>query len=139
MAGDILCLINFNLGFTFDVHFMYKDLIKVRSKGWRLRSKVETDPVRILVKKDESTLKGIWQFYIVVEQEGWKLDTLCDLFETLTITQTNLVINYDLPMNRKNYIHRIVLSDQLVGYLRDIEQFYQTEITEMPVDMKDLI
>jgi hypothetical protein len=38
---------------------MYKDLIKVRSKGWRLRSKVETDPVRILVKKDESTLKGI--------------------------------------------------------------------------------
>jgi hypothetical protein len=81
-----------------------------------------------------------------VEQEGWKLDTLCDLFETLTITQTNLVINYDLPMNRKNYIHRIVLSDQLVGYLRDIEQFYQTEITEMPteitempVDMKDLI
>jgi hypothetical protein len=30
---------------------------------------------------------GIKQFYIAVEREDWKLDTLCDLYETLTITQ----------------------------------------------------
>jgi len=131
------------------------------------------DPVRILVKRDELTLEGIKQFYIAVEREEWKLDTLCDLYETLTITQAiiycntrrkvdwlmekmqsrdftvsamhgdmdqrerdlilrefrsgssrvlittdllargidvqqvSLVINYDLPTNRENYIHRI--------------------------------
>jgi translation initiation factor 4A len=45
------------------------------------------DPVRILVKKEELTLEGIRQFYVSVEREDWKLDTLCDLYETLTITQ----------------------------------------------------
>ena len=45
------------------------------------------DPVRILVKKEELTLEGIRQFYVSVEREEWKLDTLCDLYETLTITQ----------------------------------------------------
>lgn len=32
---------------------------------------------------------GIKQFYIAVEREDWKLDTLCDLYETLTITQVS--------------------------------------------------
>ena len=45
------------------------------------------NPVRILVKRDELTLEGIKQFYIAVEREDWKLETLCDLYETLTITQ----------------------------------------------------
>ena len=47
------------------------------------------NPIRILVKKEELTLEGIRQFYIAVEREEWKLDTLCDLYETLTITQVN--------------------------------------------------
>ena len=47
------------------------------------------DPVRILVKKEELTLEGIRQFYVSVEREEWKLDTLCDLYETLTITQVS--------------------------------------------------
>lgn len=177
------------------------------------------DPVRILVKKDELTLEGIKQFYIAVEREEWKLETLCDLYETLTITQAiiycntrrkvdwlqeemqkrdftvscmhgdmdqrerdiimrefrsgssrvlittdllargidvqqvSLVINFDLPTNRENYIHRIgrsgrfgrkgvainFLTEGDVRYLRDIEQFYTTEITEMPMDVADLI
>ena len=45
------------------------------------------EPIRILVKKEELTLEGIRQFYVSVEREEWKLDTLCDLYETLTITQ----------------------------------------------------
>lgn len=45
------------------------------------------DPIRILVKKDELTLEGIKQFFIAIEQEDWKLETLCDLYSTLTITQ----------------------------------------------------
>merc|ERR1711902_120455 len=43
------------------------------------------DPINILVKKEELTLEGIRQFYVSVEREEWKLDTLCDLYETLTI------------------------------------------------------
>ena len=36
---------------------------------------------------------GITQFYINVEKEEWKLDTLCDLYETLTITQAVIFCN----------------------------------------------
>ncbi|KFM75183.1 Eukaryotic initiation factor 4A-I, partial [Stegodyphus mimosarum] len=177
------------------------------------------DPVRILVKKEELTLEGIKQFYIAVDREEWKLDTLCDLYETLTITQAvifcntrrkvdwltdkmrskdftvsalhgdmdqkerdiimrefrsgssrvlittdilargidvqqvSLVINYDLPTNRENYIHRIgrggrfgrkgvainFITEDDKRSLRDIEQFYNTQIEEMPLNVADLI
>jgi hypothetical protein len=49
--------------------------------------------VRILVKRDELTLEGIKQFYVNVEREEWKLDTLCDLYETLAITQSVIFAN----------------------------------------------
>lgn len=38
-------------------------------------------------------LPGIKQFYIAVDREEWKLDTLCDLYETLTITQAIIYCN----------------------------------------------
>merc|ERR1711939_21437 len=184
-----------------------------------LTQKFMRDPIRILVKRDELTLEGIRQFYIAVEKEEWKLDTLCDLYETLTITQAiiyantrrkvdwltdkmrerdftvsamhgdmdmkereiimkefrsgssrvlittdllargidvqqvSLVINYDLPTNLENYIHRIGRSGRFgrkgvsinfltaddVRTLRDIEQFYNTQIEEMPMNVADLI
>lgn len=52
-----------------------------------ITNKFMTDPVRILVKRDELTLEGIKQFFVAVQKEDWKFDTLCDLYETLTITQ----------------------------------------------------
>merc|ERR1711894_650248 len=58
-----------------------------------LTSKFMRDAVRILVKKDELTLEGIRQFYVTIEREEWKLDTLCDLYETLTITQAIIYCN----------------------------------------------
>ncbi|XP_064394683.1 eukaryotic initiation factor 4A-I-like [Halichondria panicea] len=177
------------------------------------------DPIRILVKKEELTLEGIKQFYIQVEKEEWKLDTLCDLYETLTITQAvifvntrrkvdwlmekmhsrdftvsamhgdmeqkdrdvimkefrsgssrvliatdllargidvqqvSLVINYDLPANRENYIHRIgrggrfgrkgvainFITREDERMLKDIETFYNTVVSEMPMNVADLI
>jgi hypothetical protein len=42
---------------------------------------------QVLVKRDELTLEGIKQFFVAVEKEEWKFDTLCDLYDTLTITQ----------------------------------------------------
>ena len=55
--------------------------------------KFMTKPVRILVKRDELTLEGIKQFYVNVDKEDWKLDTLCDLYETLAITQSVIFAN----------------------------------------------
>ena len=46
------------------------------------------EPINIFVKKDELTLEGINQYYINVEKEDWKLDILCDLYETITVSQT---------------------------------------------------
>lgn len=184
-----------------------------------ITQKFMNQPVRILVKRDELTLEGIKQFYIAVEKEEWKLDTLCDLYDTLNITQAvifcntrrkvdwltekmrakeftvssthgdigqkerdmilnefrtgssrvlittdllargidvqqvSLVINYDLPRNLENYIHRIGRSGRFgrkgvainfvtsedVRTLRELETFYNTTIEEMPANVADLI
>ena len=71
----------------------------------------------------------------------------------IDVQQVSLVINYDLPTNRENYIHRIGRSGRFgrkgvainflaagdVRYLRDIEQFYNTQIEEMPLNVADLL
>lgn len=63
------------------------------------------------------------------------------------------VINYDLPNNRELYIHRIGRSGRFgrkgvainfvkqddVRILRDIEQYYSTQIDEMPMNIADII
>lgn len=184
-----------------------------------MTTKFMQDPVRILVKRDELTLEGIKQFFVAVEKEEWKFDTLCDLYDILTITQAvifcntklkvdwlttkmrdanftvssmhgdmpqeereaimgefrhgksrvliatdvwgrgldvqqvSLVINYDLPNSRELYIHRIGRSGRFgrkgvainfvknddIRILRDIEQYYGTQIDEMPMNVADLI
>lgn len=50
-------------------------------------------PIRILVKRDELTLEGIKQFFVAVEKEEWKFDTLCDLYDQLTVTQAVIFCN----------------------------------------------
>jgi len=58
-----------------------------------LTKKFMRTPARILVKKTELTLEGIQQFYVALEKEQWKLDVLCDLYETLTISQSIIYCN----------------------------------------------
>ena len=71
----------------------------------------------------------------------------------IDVQQVSLVINFDLPRDRENYIHRIgrsgrhgrkgvginFVTRQNVHELLDIEQFYSTEIKEMPMNIADLI
>jgi len=184
-----------------------------------MTKKFMNDPVKVLVKRDELTLEGIKQFFVAVEKEEWKFDTLCDLYDTLTITQAvifcntrhkvdwlakkmkeasftvsamhgdmkqndrdtimeefrsgssrvliatdlwgrgidvqqvSLVICYDLPQSRELYLHRIGRSGRFgrkgvainfvrnedIMILRDIEQYYSTQIDEMPGNVEDLI
>lgn len=178
--------------------------------------KFTTDPVKILVKREKVTLKGIKQYKIQCEQEEWKFDTLCDLYDNLTITQAvifcntkakvtwlaaqmkrqnftvvamhgdmkqderdkimadfrlgksrvlistdvwargidvqqvSLVINYDLPLDKENYVHRIgrsgrfgrkgvainLLTSKDSGELRDLERYYKIKISDMPDDLQ---
>lgn len=56
-------------------------------------------PVRISMKVDELTLEGIKQFYVNVEQEESKLETLFDIFETFSITQAVIFVNTRLKVN----------------------------------------
>ena len=186
-----------------------------------MTNKIMNNPLRVSVKRDElSPFDGIKQFFLAVEREQWKFDTLLDLYDTLTITQAiifcnteqkvrwltqkmrdanvqvasihndmppkersailqqfrsgssrvlistdrwlhpclesmqvTLVIGYDVPDNRELYIHRIRLSGRGgrkgvaihfvtnvdIRILRDIEQFYSTQIDEMPMNIADLI
>ena len=68
------------------------------------------EPIRILVKKEELTLEGIRQFYVSVEREEWKLDTLCDLYETLTITQVRFIQKLNvLKWKKHNYYKKIIV------------------------------
>ena len=71
----------------------------------------------------------------------------------LDVQQVSLVICYDLPLNRELYIHRIgrsgrfgrkgvavnFVTNEDVRVLRDIEQYYSTQIDEMPMNVIDLI
>lgn len=59
----------------------------------QVSKKFMRDPARILVKKEELTLEGIKQFYVFVEIEDWKLGTLCDLYNTLSIAQSVIFCN----------------------------------------------
>jgi len=71
----------------------------------------------------------------------------------IDVQQVSLVICYDLPTNRELYIHRIGRSGRFgrkgvainfvtredISTLRDIEQFYSTQIDEMPANVGDLL
>lgn len=50
-------------------------------------AKVARDPLRIFLRWNELTLDGIRSFFIAVDKDEWKFDTLLDLYETLTMTQ----------------------------------------------------
>lgn len=58
-----------------------------------LTKKFMQDPIRILVKKDQLTLEGIRQYYIDLDREEWKLETLLDLYKTVTLAQTIIYVN----------------------------------------------
>lgn len=57
-----------------------------------LTQKFMRDPTRILVKKEALTLDGIKQFYVAVEEE-YKLETLMDLYDSVSIAQSVIFCN----------------------------------------------
>ena len=181
-----------------------------------LTSKFVTNPVKIIVKSEQLTLEGIKQYYVNLDNDAMKYETLKDLFSTFSVAQciiycnsvsrvsdlyeamnndgypvclihSNLdkstrqtnyddfrrgkfrvlissnvtargidiqqvstVINFDIPKCVHAYLHRIGRSGRwgrkgiAINFitrrdykqLKDIEQFYQTNINELPDDYK---
>ena len=97
---DILCSDNVVISQIYDIFQLLPPKIQVGvfsatmpPEALEITRKFMNKPVRILVKRDELTLEGIKQFYVNVEKEEWKLETLCDLYETLAITQSVIFVN----------------------------------------------
>ena len=71
----------------------------------------------------------------------------------IDVQQVSLVINFELPTQRENYIHRIgrsgrygskgtainLLSGDEVNAMKEIESHYQTTIKELPEDLTNLL
>ena len=51
------------------------------------------NPVKILVKDEDLTLEGIKQFYINLEHNEYKYETLCDLYDLCSVSQTIIYCN----------------------------------------------
>jgi superfamily II DNA/RNA helicase len=182
-------------------------------------NKIMKDPIRIEVKSEQLTLEGISQYYVAIENDLQKYDTLKDLYSIISVSQciiyanslkrvndlyqamltdgfpvccihgsmekeerdkaftefklgkfrvlissnvtargidiqqVSVVINFDLPKDIHTYLHRIGRSGRWgrkgvginfitrrdVTKIREIEQHYATEISELPGNIETLI
>ena len=183
-----------------------------------LTDKFMREPVKILVKTESITLEGIKQYYIALEDDSQKYETIKDIFESISLSQciiycnsikrvndlnealikdgfpvccihsgmekdermkaykvfsngsarvlisSNLtargidvqqvstVINFDVPKDIHTYIHRIGRSGRWgrkgmginfitrrdISIIRGIEQYYDTQIEEMPSQIPNM-
>lgn len=51
------------------------------------------NPIEFLVKNDELTLEGIRQFYVYLDHENGKFETICDLYNVISVTQSMIYVN----------------------------------------------
>ena len=189
------------------------------AEALEITEKFMENPTKILVKTEQLTLDGIRQFYIGIDKEIWKLDTLKDIYGKISISQSiiycntkktadwlveeltscdfacqcihsnmkseerkevmnlfrngelrvivatdiisrgidvqavSIVINYDIPKYKDVYVHRIGRSGRFgrkgvainfvtqddIKKLRTIQEYYQTEILEMPEDLSEFL
>jgi superfamily II DNA/RNA helicase len=183
-----------------------------------ITSKFMRNPVKIYVKAEQLTLEGISQYFVAVEDDMQKYDTLKDLYSFFSVSQciiyansvkrvsdlydamtedgfpvcrihsnmekkdrdqafldfktgryrvlissnvtsrgidiqqVSVVINFDVPKCVHNYLHRIgrsgrwgrkgvginLVTRRDMSKLREIEQHYSTQISEMPAAINTL-
>lgn len=58
-----------------------------------MTNKFMRNPVRILVKNEQLTLDGIKQYYISIDREEWKFETLVELYKHVEIGQCMIFAN----------------------------------------------
>lgn len=59
----------------------------------RIAVSILRDPVKILLPAEQVTLEGIKQWYVDVERDEQKLDTICDLYDNLSVAQATIFVN----------------------------------------------
>jgi len=90
-------------GFSQQIQNIFQSLPKAAQVGvfsatlppevLKITEEILHNPVKIIVKREELTLAGIRQYYIDVSVEEYKLDTLCDLYETISVNQSVIFCN----------------------------------------------
>ena len=80
--------------------FLYENKIQVGlysatmpTEFFDVTKRFMNQPLKILVKNDELTLEGIKQFYVNVERMEYKFDTLCDLYDMISVAQSIIYCN----------------------------------------------
>lgn len=58
-----------------------------------LADQILKNPVRVTLKTADVKLDGIKQFFVQVDDESWKLECFCDIFEALTIQSSIIFCN----------------------------------------------
>ena len=186
---------------------------------YEISDKFMRNPVNIKVKAESLTLEGISQYFVALEDDKQKYDTLKDLFSALTVSQciiycnsvsrvkelceamvddgfpvccihsdmdmesrkktfdefvlgahrvlissnltargidvqqVSVVINFDLPKDVHCYLHRIgrsgrwgrkgvgvnFITKRDIPKIKEIEEYYHSEIQELPSDLSKLI
>ena len=74
---------------------------------FQITDKIMNNPVKILVRDEELTLDGISQYYVNVNDDRWKYETLCEIYSNMSIGQAIIYCN------RKNLAEE--LANQLVS------------------------
>jgi len=74
-----------------------------------LTSKFMRNPVRILVKSEQLTLEGIKQYYVALENDDQKYETLKDIYSGLTLSQSIIYCN---SVKRVNDLYNAMNSDE---------------------------
>jgi translation initiation factor 4A len=186
---------------------------------FQITEKFMRNPVKIKMKTESLTLEGISQYFVALEDDKQKYDTLKDLFSVVTVSQciiycnsvrrvaelfeamvedgfpvccihsdmdsearkttfdkftvgefrvlissnitargidvqqVSTVINFDLPKDNHTYLHRIgrggrwgrkgvgisFITKRDIPKIKDIESYYQCEISELPGDLSKLM
>lgn len=73
-----------------------------------LTEKFMRNPIKILVKSEMLTLEGIAQYYIALEDDTYKYETLKDLYATISMTQCIIYCN---SVNRVEDLYEAMTND----------------------------
>jgi translation initiation factor 4A len=91
------------------------------------------DPLKILIKKDQLTLEGIKQFYVNVERDDWKLDTLIDLYGHINTSQSLIYVN---RKTKAKWLHNKLTEENFTTAVIHSE-LNQTERTDIMNKFRD--
>lgn len=120
--------------------FLYENKIQVGlysatmpHEFFEVTKRFMNQPLKILVKNDELTLEGIKQFYVNVERMEYKFDTLCDLYEMISVSQSiiycnskKLVDELSFKLRQKDFTVASIHSEMSQDERNDVVQKFRT-------------